>query len=207
MNMDTINFIVNKFNLLKEIDEIGKYIMPIQINEFTRNNLAELFAELGFQYGAEIGVEQGVYSDILLRENPKLTLTGVDAWKAYDGYRDHTRQAKLDKFYQTTLEMLKPYGDRSILLPMFSMQAINVIRDESLDFVYIDANHDFAHVTEDIFHWSKKVRSGGIIAGHDYYTENIPSHVHVPYVLEGYTKAYNIKPWFIFEDSWMFVKQ
>lgn len=205
--MDTINFIVNKFNLLKEIDEIGKYTMPIQINDFTRNNLAELFAELGFEYGAEIGVEQGVYSDILLRENPKLTLTGVDAWKAYGGYRDHTRQAKLDKFYQTTLEMLKPYGDRSVLLPMFSMQAINIIRDESLDFVYIDANHDFAHVTEDIFHWSKKVRPGGIVAGHDYYKENIPSHVHVPYVLEGYTKAYNIKPWFIFEDSWMFVKQ
>lgn len=202
--MDTLEYILNKFGMAQDIPD-EELEMPIEILNFTRNDLAKLFAELEFELGAEIGVEQGEYSETLLRENPKLRLYGIDAWEAYEGYRDHTRQEKLDRFAEATRVRMQGYEFKPIR--KFSMDAVKEFVDNSLDFVYIDANHDFAHVTEDIFHWSKKVRPGGIVSGHDYYKENVPSHVHVPYVLEGYTKAYNILPWFIFEDSWMFVKQ
>jgi predicted O-methyltransferase YrrM len=48
------------------------------------------------------------------------------------------------------------------------MDAISDFEDSSLDFVYIDANHTYEAATEDIREWSKKVRPGGIVAGHDY---------------------------------------
>jgi hypothetical protein len=37
-----------------------------------------------------------------------------------------------------------------------------------LDFVYIDANHEYEHVLEDVRAWAPKVRAGGIVSGHDY---------------------------------------
>lgn len=40
--------------------------------------------------------------------------------------------------------------------------------DESIDFVFIDAAHDYDNVRADLIAWTGKVRPGGIIAGHDY---------------------------------------
>lgn len=52
---------------------------PIEIPGVDRNDLATLFCELGFKEGAEIGVEQGAYSEVLLTHNPGSRL--------YGGYR------------------------------------------------------------------------------------------------------------------------
>ena len=37
-----------------------------------------------------------------------------------------------------------------------------------MDFVYIDARHDYESVLEDLDAWCPKMKPGGIIAGHDY---------------------------------------
>jgi len=49
------------------------------------------------------------------------------------------------------------------------MDAVGDVADESLDFVFIDADHKYVSVCDDIREWSKKVRIGGIVSGHDYY--------------------------------------
>jgi len=51
---------------------------------------------------------------------------------------------------------------------MESTQAAEMYSDESLDFVFIDADHSYESVREDIECWYPKVKKGGIIAGHDY---------------------------------------
>jgi hypothetical protein len=225
--MNTLDYILDKFNIVyPEVeycaDGEGEVIhtkMPIEIPNFGRDQLAVLFAELGFTMGAEIGVEQGVYSEILCRANPKLKLYSIDAWKAYRGYRDHTRQEKLDMFYKITQARLSGFNYE--LIRKFSMDAVKDFKDNSLDFVYIDGNHDFLNVTNDIYHWSKKVRPGGIISGHDFVKRRDEmAHVHVRMVLNGYTDAYKIRPWFVLgreavvegeirdgSRSWMWVKQ
>lgn len=40
--------------------------------------------------------------------------------------------------------------------------------DASLDFVYIDAQHHYEAVREDLALWYPKLRVGGLFAGHDY---------------------------------------
>lgn len=52
-----------------------------------------------------------------------------------------------------------------------SWDAAALYPDESLDFVYLDAGHDYADVHKDIDAWRLKVKSGGILAGHDYTVE------------------------------------
>jgi Methyltransferase domain len=45
--------------------------------------------------------------------------------------------------------------------------------DESIDFVYIDALHDYHSVLQDIGGWWPKVKKGGWIGGHDYLPQNV----------------------------------
>jgi len=45
-----------------------------------------------------------------------------------------------------------------------------------LDFAYIDGNHSLKSVTADLGAWWPKVKSGGIICGHDYYDRNTDYH-------------------------------
>ena len=49
------------------------------------------------------------------------------------------------------------------------MDAVKDFADKSLDFVFIDGHHGYDYIKEDIREWSKKVRKGGIVSGHDYY--------------------------------------
>ena len=122
-----------------------------------RIELAKHFATLGFTKGAEIGVCWGRYSEILCRHNPKLHLLAVDNWRKSRTWESY-ESAKV------RLSNLNVTIDRRT-----SMEAVVDVADESLDFVFIDANHEYTAVCDDIREWSKKVRVGGIVSGHDYY--------------------------------------
>ena len=95
------------------------------------------------------------------------------------------------------------------------MEAVKDFENEGLDFVYIDGNHDFMHATEDVWEWSKKVRKGGVISGHDYRNDDRHKfYVDVKHVLDGYTKAAKISKWYILggereidrDRSWFWIK-
>ena len=50
----------------------------------------------------------------------------------------------------------------------YSVDAAKLFDDRSLDLVFIDANHTYEHVKEDIEAWYPKIRDGGILSGHDF---------------------------------------
>jgi len=211
--MDTLKYILKKYNLVP-------HHMPTEIPNMGRDNLPALMNELGFKVGAEVGVYSGIYSQILCKGIPNLKLYCIDSWKLYyPDYRDYSEQEKLDGGYAKAVERLKGFDVE--IIKAFSMDAVKKFDDNSLDFVYIDANHEYPFVIQDIIHWTKKVRVGGIVAGHDYYeskTKN--SRCHVLPAIQGYTRAYKIYPWFVIgtkamppgvirdnSRSWMFVKE
>lgn len=49
-----------------------------------------------------------------------------------------------------------------------SVEAAQEFEDGSIDFVFIDGDHTYPSVANDLNAWVRKVRPGGIIAGHDY---------------------------------------
>lgn len=213
--MNTLDYIIKKFNLDLRLPS------PIEIPNYGRFNMPELFNELGFKIGAEIGVEKGNYLEALCKGMPGAKLYGIDAWKIYKGYPDYGSQKTIRDLGLIAKKRLKPYNCK--LIKKYSMDALRGFANESLDFVYIDANHEFRYIAEDIVEWSKKVRSGGIIYGDDYMRTKIKSDRgvnHVPYVVNAYTQAYHINPWFIIGTkailpgeirdkprSWMYVKR
>lgn len=122
--------------------------------------------------GAEIGVKHGQFSEFLLDHWRGRLLYSVDPWREFsrEVYHDddNVGQREQDRNYEITSNRLQRFGPRSKLLRMTSEEAAAVIPDASLDFVYLDARHDYASVKEDIAFWYPKVKPGGVLAGHDY---------------------------------------
>jgi len=128
--------------------------------------------------GAEIGVKTGKYSDHLLRNWKGRQLVSIDPWLSDDpdAYvdRSNVSQDKFEEYYAETRERLSGYGDRSKIWRLTSVEAAQRVTDRSLDFVYIDARHDYESVKEDLNAWYDKVKPGGIFAGHDYVDGMLP---------------------------------
>ena len=102
------------------------------------------------------------------------------------------------------------------------MDAVQDFDDASLDFVYIDGAHDFKNVADDVSEWTKKVKIGGIVFGHDYKRSRDTGGkypVDVKDVVQAYTYSHKIDPWFILKNDikdpkfghdnpgWCFVRQ
>ena len=64
------------------------------------------------------------------------------------------------------------YGDRIELIKSFSTQAVTKFKDYSIDFIYIDARHDYCSVLEELNNYYPKLKCNGIMAGHDYVIAN-----------------------------------
>ena len=202
--MNTLDYIVDKFKLdLKQRS-------PIDILDLGREDLAFLFCELGFTKGAEIGVLVGKYSRKLKQANPGLELYGIDPWLSYPEYPLGGPQSGFDSLYESAKQNVLP-GTK--LIRKKSMDAVHDFPDNSLDFVYIDGNHDFTSEANDIHEWSKKVRPDGIISGHDYRPYRLSSLSHSYEVVNAYTGAYRINPWFVIGRnknhvrSWFWIKK
>lgn len=128
--------------------------------------------------GAEIGVQEGLFSRHLLAHWGGRRLLSVDSWEHEAGgdYVDvaNVGQAEQDARYRRTCQRLAVFGDRSEVWRLRSTEAAERLADASLDFVYIDARHDYPAVLEDLAAWVPKVRPGGIVAGHDYLDGDLP---------------------------------
>lgn len=133
----------------------------------------------------EVGSHWGVSTELFALRCCKVV--AVDIWS------DHSAYVKF-------LKRMMPYEHVSHLR-MTSLQAVELIQDESLDLVYIDANHFYNSVRADILAWTPKVKKGGWIAGHDYTTAVDGGDV---------CKAVNeifVVPHAVFEDSSWLVKK
>jgi hypothetical protein len=162
-----------------------------------RLEMSRLFSDLGFTKGAEIGVWKGKWSARLCVDNPNLDMLCVDLWGAYATYQDSRNSADvLDQSYAEAVERLSHY--RCMIRRQPSVDAAASVPDGSLDFVYIDANHGEAFVRADLEAWVPKVRSGGIVSGHDYLYRAGRPHIQVKAAVDRYVKEHAISPLFVF---------
>lgn len=123
-----------------------------------RLELAAYFGELGFKKGAEIGVLEAHYSLALLARIPGLKLFCIDNWKNIP-----------DRDNKEATARRRLMGLNTKIIKLHSMDAVKKFKKGSLDFVYIDANHQYHSVRDDVREWTEKVRIGGIVSGDDFY--------------------------------------
>ncbi len=70
--------------------------------------------------------------------------------------------------YNEFLKNTLPVTDIITPIKKSSLEASEIYKNRSLDFVFIDAAHDYVNVKNDILAWYPKVKKGGFIGGHDY---------------------------------------
>ena len=207
---------------MKIIDGVKTLVgTPAIIPDTNRNDLPAFFVEMGYKTGAEIGVHKGKYTVFFCEAG--LNMFAVDPWMGFIGQgQDQTKQEVQDGYYQQAFSRLSRYNCK--IVRKTSMDALADFEDGSLDFVYIDGDHSFQHIANDIVYWSKKVRRGGTVSGHDYFNtwsgaKNVLCQVGV--IVDAYTKAFDINPWWLVGEvdpekelnrkerfySWMWIKK
>lgn len=119
------------------------------------------------EVGTFLGCSAAYMAVEILNSNKDIKFDCVDTWK---GSEEHIgmNDINLDTLYEDFLNNIKPV--KNIIKPvrMESVIASKLYNDNFLDFVFIDASHDYESVKKDIYAWLPKVKSGGTLAGHDY---------------------------------------
>lgn len=123
--------------------------------------------------GAEVGVWRGSASIALLQAFDHLRLTMVDRYERYgtndpDGVMRGKSQAEMLDAMREVAENTMFAADRRLLVVGDSVVASKLVRDNCLDFVFIDGNHSYESVSCDVAHWWYKLRWNGLFCGHDY---------------------------------------
>lgn len=131
--------------------------------------IVSLVKENNWKLGAELGVWKGRTFLHVLANCPQLTLVGVDLWQ---GQKDNEGPENYLEWPHHENERIvragaKRFGDRAIIHKMYTNEAAELVEDNSLDFVFIDADHGTDAVRNDILMWSPKVKDIGWIIGHD----------------------------------------
>ena len=157
--------------------------------------------------GVEVGVQRGAYSEYLLERWGGACLISVDPWLAQDPERyvdvANVPQAEQERNLAITSERLARFGGRSVIWRTTSVEAARRVDDGALDFVYLDARHDFDSVTEDLTLWFPKLRWAGILAGHDYYDGVFQEGIYgVKSAVELFAAGHGLRVYSTYQDRW-----
>lgn len=172
----------------------------------TREDLATLCNRRGVRIAIEVGTDLGVYAAAFMKQFEGFELYCIDQYGPYEWMTgDRTPDLLM------AVQALQPYHGRVRILKMESVQAArtlpNYIKD-ILDFVYIDASHDYTSVAQDIAAWWKVLQPKGILAGHDYLREDFPGvcqaveeHAHRFNLTVFHTTKDTIPSWYVFKEE------
>ena len=122
--------------------------------------------------GVEVGVRDGEFSEwVLSHWNGFMHL--VDPWLNQDNalYTDisNVNQNEQEaRFKMVSDKMESKFPGRYKIHRTYSVEASKSFTDSQLDYIYIDARHDYAGVLEDLNAWWSKLKTGGLFAGHDF---------------------------------------
>lgn len=119
---------------------------------YTHNNAA--FVEVGSWKGKS----SFCMASLIDEQRKNIKFYCVDIWRSGE-----------DDFFNIFQKNTEPVKDYINPIRLLSTEASKLFEDESLDFVFIDAAHDYENVKNDIYTWYRKVKKGGVIAGHDYH--------------------------------------
>lgn len=126
----------------------------------------------------EVGVFRGATSQFFRLLFPEATLYLVDPWQLSEGYLENEagpiarKQAAFEKAYQEVLSRFSS-DPKTHVVRKTSVEAAKDLPD-GLDLVFIDANHSYRFVKQDIAAWLPKMQKRGILSGHDYNINRFP---------------------------------
>jgi hypothetical protein len=149
-----------------------------------REDLPFLFNKLGLTgNGAEIGVQEGTFSKHLLENWQGEKIYLIDSWRHREGYEDIANgdhNIQLNALAKTFMSIYG-YQSKATLIRELSLDASKIFNDSFFDWVFLDADHKYESVKEDLETWFPKIKKGGVFCGHDYLDSNKDNNGHTDF--------------------------
>jgi predicted O-methyltransferase YrrM len=101
----------------------------------------------------------------IINSGKNIAFICVDTWEGSDEHYEYQKELLYEKFMsniEPVKHIIKP-------MKMTSIEAASKFQNQTIDFCFIDASHDYENVKNDINAWLPKVKNNGIIGGHDYH--------------------------------------
>lgn len=115
--------------------------------------LEKIVKDNNFTVGVELGVHEGITFIHMQETCPDLTWYGIDLW---------THRPIFERWYHV---LKSQFND--LIIKESTFTAHRLFEDQSVDLVFIDADHRYESVKRDITNWLPKIKPGGYISGHD----------------------------------------
>lgn len=134
----------------------------------------------------------------IINSQKNIQFFAVDTWL---GSPEHQNNEIIinNKLFDIFMTNIEPVKHAIIPIRSTSLEASQQFSDEELDIVFIDASHYYNDVKSDILAWMPKVKTGGIIAGHDY-TQSWPE------VIKAVNEIFDENQLILRESCWVFKK-
>src|SRR3990167_1120114 len=175
-----------------------------------RTGLIDLLKEKGFEFGVEVGTDRGGYAADICKRYPEFELITMDPYLPYTEGDEIKTPEDMIKFREEAQKLLDNYPNCHFLPGQTSRQVAGELEDESIDFVFIDGDHTYNGVMADLLLWYPKLKSGGILSGHDY-VESEKNNYGVIEAVNEFVEDNKIDPLYVlrkgtYVDCWMFYK-
>ena len=130
----------------------------------------------------EVGTWKGMSAAYMVVEiinsGKNIKFDCVDTWDFVPSQTE-IPEDQFENLYETFLNNIEPVKHQIKPVKALSWDGADHYTDESLDFIFIDAAHDYESVKKDINAWFPKLKNGGVIAGHDYtWCDDVEKAVH-----------------------------
>lgn len=144
-----------------------------------RADLGAILEAENARSGVELGVQRGEFAHAILKQWTscrKYVL--VDLWAQQSNYNDDANRQDDEHVHYKQLALQRTHQFRSRtnieVCHNFTTTCAEhyAALGEQFDFIYVDARHDYKGVLQDLNDWWPLLKPGGILAGHDYVTQD-----------------------------------
>lgn len=147
---------------------------PIPVLQ-NRLDIPLVFEQEKMMRGVELGVLHGSYArDTLQRWPSAVEYVLVDLWAPQENYIDLANAAQdvQEKRMNEAIENTRHWSSKIRICRNFTTVCAARYSDEYFDTLYVDARHDRLGVLEDLEAWWPKVKSDGLVCGHDFVAQD-----------------------------------
>ena len=147
------------------------FVEPLKDPEWiSGKDILPLLENVKNPVGIEIGVDEAPTSWFFLKNRPDLKLYGVDPFQGYQDWYPggFISQGQQDEKYINMQRRTEEFGDRWKHYRLTSDDAVRLFDDNAYDFIFIDGLHTYEQLTKDCANYYRKLKTGGVFAGHDY---------------------------------------
>lgn len=167
--------------LIDEVEHCEK------VHNSARLSVLNVIKFRNFKKGVEVGVQYGQGSEMWLEANVVEEMYGVDPYRTEVGEVSPLGKHVDDLTYGIAMGKLNKFRNRYTHIKKTSLESLTDIPG-TVDFVYLDAGKDKRSISDDLAYWYPKIKTGGIMFGHDY------NHVSYPHITTIVDRFFGHKP-------------